>query len=209
MVETATPKHGGVDLGLGIARHLEDIERTLPTQSQNHHAFTDMASMVAIVVHHVRIKHLVVEANASVPVPRQEGNVVDPVSQGFHEEIPPYARRRLACVLRAGDRFCCRTHGGTMASLQSATVVSLHGLTTLSWHGGVSILYRDYNARERYGTSGSMETQYTINRDKLNCADTGSSTLNRGHIHQRLIRRCNAREGRPRCFGGTQRGSGT
>ena len=38
---------------------------------------------------------------------------------------------------------------------------------------------------------------------------SGSSTLNRGHEHQRLIRRCNAREGRPRCFGGTQRGSGT
>jgi len=29
----------------------------------------------------------------------------------------------------------------------------------------------------------------------------GSSTLNRGHEHQRLISRCNAREGRPRCFG--------
>jgi hypothetical protein len=37
----------------------------------------------------------------------------------------------------------------------------------------------------------------------------GSSTLNRGHEHQRLIRHCHAREGRPRCFGGTQRGSGT
>jgi hypothetical protein len=37
----------------------------------------------------------------------------------------------------------------------------------------------------------------------------GRSTLNRGHEHQRLIRRCNARDGRPRCFGGTQRGSGT
>jgi hypothetical protein len=37
----------------------------------------------------------------------------------------------------------------------------------------------------------------------------GGSTLNRGYEHQRLIRRCNAREGRPRCFGGTQRGSGT
>src|SRR2546421_11768891 len=32
MVETAAPKHGGLDLGLGIARHLEDIERTLTTQ---------------------------------------------------------------------------------------------------------------------------------------------------------------------------------
>jgi hypothetical protein len=38
-----------------------------------------------------------------------------------------------------------------MASLQSATVVSLHGLTTISCHVGVDILYRDYNARERYG----------------------------------------------------------
>ena len=39
--------------------------------------------------------------------------------------------------------------------------------------------------------------------------EPGSSTLNRGHEHQRLIKRCNARDGRPRCFGGTQRGSGT
>src|SRR2546421_6039967 len=79
MVETAAPKHGGLGLCLGIARHLEDIERTLPTQRHNHHAFTDMASMVAIVVHHVRIKHLLVEANESFHVPRQEGDVVDPV----------------------------------------------------------------------------------------------------------------------------------
>jgi len=40
-----------------------------------------------------------------------------------------------------------------MASLQSAAVVALDGLTTISWHGGVDILYRDYNACERYGTS--------------------------------------------------------
>src|SRR5262245_44300025 len=43
------------------------------------------------------------------------------------------------------------THGGTIASLQSATVVSLHGLMSISGPVGVSILYRDYNARERYG----------------------------------------------------------
>src|SRR5215510_1080871 len=36
-----------------------------------------------------------------------------------------------------------------------------------------------------------------------------SSTANRGHAHHRLIKRCSAREGRPRCFEGTQRGSGT
>jgi len=68
-----------LDLGLGIARHLEDIERTLPAQHHNHHAFTDMTSMVAIVVYHVRIKHLLVEANESVHVPRQEGDMVHPV----------------------------------------------------------------------------------------------------------------------------------
>src|SRR5262249_4649322 len=39
--------------------------------------------------------------------------------------------------------------------------------------------------------------------------ETGPSTLNRGHEHQRSIRRCSAREGRPRRFGGAQRGSGT
>jgi len=45
--------------------------------------------------------------------------------------------------------------------------------------------------------------------DITETAVRGRSTLNRGHEHQRLIRRCNARDGRPRCFGGTQRGSGT
>jgi hypothetical protein len=79
MVETAAPKHGRLDVGLGIARHLEDIERTLTTNRHNHHAFTNMTGMVAIVVHHSRIKRLLVEANESVHVPRQEGDVVDPV----------------------------------------------------------------------------------------------------------------------------------
>jgi site-specific recombinase XerD len=37
----------------------------------------------------------------------------------------------------------------------------------------------------------------------------GDSTVNRGHEHQRAIRRCSAREGRPRRFGGDQRASGT
>ena len=36
-----------------------------------------------------------------------------------------------------------------------------------------------------------------------------SSAPNRGHEHQRSMRRWNARDGRPRCFGGAQRGSGT
>ena len=40
-----------------------------------------------------------------------------------------------------------------------------------------------------------------------NCLD--SSALNRGHEHQRSMRRWNARDGRPRRFGGAQRGSGT
>lgn len=37
----------------------------------------------------------------------------------------------------------------------------------------------------------------------------GSSTVNRGHEHQRSTRCCNAREGRPRRLAGVQRGSGT
>ena len=45
-----------------------------------------------------------------------------------------------------------------MASLQSATVVSLYGLTTISCHVGVDILYRDYNARERYGAPARLCT---------------------------------------------------
>jgi len=58
MVETAAPKHGGLDLCLGIAWHLEDLERTLTPKSHKHHAFTDMTGMVAMVVHHGRIKRL-------------------------------------------------------------------------------------------------------------------------------------------------------
>src|SRR5438128_10156855 len=37
----------------------------------------------------------------------------------------------------------------------------------------------------------------------------GSSALNRGHEHHRAIRRCRICEGRPRRFGGVQRGGGT
>ena len=36
------------------------------------------------------------------------------------------------------------------------------------------------------------------------CGKTGRSTVNRGHEHHRSIRRCSAREGRPRRFGGAQ-----
>jgi len=45
-----------------------------------------------------------------------------------------------------------------MASLQSAPVVSLHGLTTISCPVGVDILYRDYNAHERYGAPAGSRT---------------------------------------------------
>ena len=38
---------------------------------------------------------------------------------------------------------------------------------------------------------------------------TGSSALNRGHKHHRSIRRFRVCEGRPRLFGGVQRGGGT
>ena len=140
MVETAAPTHGGVALGLGRAWHLADMERPLTTQSQHHHVFPDMASMMAKVVRHVRLTHRLAEAHASVQVPRQEGNMVDPVSQGCHAESPPSARRRCAGVLRVGDYACCRTHGSAMAGLQSAPVLGLHGLTPIACHGGVDIL---------------------------------------------------------------------
>ena len=39
--------------------------------------------------------------------------------------------------------------------------------------------------------------------------NVGRSTVNRGHEHHRSIRRCSARAGRPRRFGGAQRGRGT
>jgi uncharacterized protein (DUF488 family) len=44
---------------------------------------------------------------------------------------------------------------------------------------------------------------------ELGNPERGGSTVNRGHEHQRSIRCCNARAGRPRRFGGTQRDSGT
>src|SRR5262245_49644781 len=89
MVETAAPTHGGWELGLGMVRYLEVIARTRPTQSQPHQAFLGRASLVALVVPHVRLKDLVVEAHEAVHVPRQVGEVVDPVSQGFHAGTPP------------------------------------------------------------------------------------------------------------------------
>src|SRR4029450_78870 len=39
---------------------------------------------------------------------------------------------------------------------------------------------------------------------KISCLDADSSTVNRGHAHHRLIKRCSVREGRPRRFGGAQ-----
>jgi hypothetical protein len=44
---------------------------------------------------------------------------------------------------------------------------------------------------------------------KIKALEKGRSTVNRGHEHQRSIRCCSARAGRPRRFGGTQRDSGT
>ena len=53
----------------------------------------------------------------------------------------------------------------------------------------------------------TAEKQYT--RELLFSTVYDSSALNRGHEHQRSMRRWNARDGRPRRFGGAQRGSGT
>src|SRR5262249_25399940 len=51
---------------------------------------------------------------------------------------------------------------------------------------------------------GSGKTDYR-NRARSG----GGSTVNRGHEHHRSIRRCRICEGRPRRFGGVQRGGGT
>jgi hypothetical protein len=40
-------------------------------------------------------------------------------------------------------------------------------------------------------------------------APMGSSAVNRGYGYHLAIRRCSARERRPRCLGGVQRGGGT
>src|SRR4029453_12752956 len=49
----------------------------------------------------------------------------------------------------------------------------------------------------------------TLMRFSGSVAPSDSSALNRGHEHQRSMRRCHARDGRPRCFGGPPRGSAT
>ena len=63
---------------------------------------------------------------------------------------------------------------------------------------------RPPSIREKALASGVEELQESGRSD-----GTGSSTLNRGHEHHRSIRRCSACEGRPRRFGGAQRGNGT
>jgi hypothetical protein len=44
---------------------------------------------------------------------------------------------------------------------------------------------------------------------KTHAQGGGGSTVNRGHEHQRSVRRCSTHEGRPRRFGGAQQVSGT
>ena len=62
-----------------------------------------------------------------------------------------------------------------MASLQRATVVALHGLTTISCHVGVDILYRDYNARERYGAPAGSWTSHLRLMPTMQVGADGSS----------------------------------
>ena len=54
--------------------------------------------------------------------------------------------------------------------------------------------------------SHTNETEFN---EFLSNNSPGGSTVNRGHEHQRSIRCCSARAGRPRRFGGTQGDSGT
>ena len=80
-------------------------------------------------------------------------------------------------------------------------------------------ILRNYGQQEQYhhiflAYNRRLDTlQAAILRVKLKYLDSwnavGRSTVNRGHEHHRSIRRCSAREGRPRRFGGAQRGSRT
>src|SRR5215510_1872507 len=55
-----------------------------------------------------------------------------------------------------------------------------------------------------------IESLYQCLSSKKNCRENdGSSALNCGHKHHRSIRRFRVCEGRPRLFGGVQRGGGT
>ncbi len=59
---------------------------------------------------------------------------------------------------------------------------------------------------------GAESPRDTAEKNVLYCSSSclpGRSTVNRGHEHHRTMRRCSAREGRPRRFGGPQRDCGT
>jgi hypothetical protein len=60
-----------------------------------------------------------------------------------------------------------------------------------------------------YNNTTSAVCEHVDNAIQWGASEIDSSALNRGHEHQRAMRRWNARDGRPRCFGGAQRGSGT
>src|SRR6516165_228234 len=92
---------------------------------------------------------------------------------------------------------CKLAHWSALISARSMTPSAAKG------QGNPGYFYRFYQRVKRWPHWSLKKRRF------LRLPVRGSSTLNRGHEHQRLIKRCNARDGRPRCFGGTQRGSGT
>ena len=88
MVYASTPKHGGLDTRLGIARHLEHIELTLAADGHDHHPFACMTSVVPIVVLNFGIKRLLIKADKSLHIRRQDCDVVHTIYQCSHCNTP-------------------------------------------------------------------------------------------------------------------------
>src|SRR5262249_16916138 len=90
MIDTPTPKHGGLETCLRIAWDLEHIQCAPRPGRQNHHAFAWMTSMVALVVLDRGIECLLIEADKPLHVRRQHRNVVHTIYQCSHGAPPQY-----------------------------------------------------------------------------------------------------------------------
>src|SRR5215470_12976090 len=64
----------------------------------------------------------------------------------------------------------------------------------------------DLKERAQFGRAADASVASVIETSQAASFARGRSTVKRGHEPHRSIRRCSAREGRPRCFGGAQRG---
>src|SRR5712691_12497843 len=95
MIDTPTPKHGGLETGLRIARDLEHIQFAPRPERQNHHAFAWMTRMVPLVVLDGGIECFLIEADTPLHVRGQHGDVVHTLYQCSHGDTPPYGPQCL------------------------------------------------------------------------------------------------------------------